>query len=241
MSYGARLLIACHCEREHGDVIRVISTRKATRREPSCQSYSSSQCQAGTEGVENMAPIFEQVSGHGRGHGHDEFVARFREICEEHLRDKRARAFAFVFYDPYHETVREALREAHGFVRLDETSGKDITLFYLHDRTVDRHWRGFNEKFLDAMNIADQATLPCMVVFRFENGGFTDGSIFPLDYENKDAVTVANDMVHYLRATIETMKKEGDPSALTVLPKAALRLGGLARLADFLMKMKGWS
>lgn len=29
----ARLLIICHCEREHGNVIRIISARKATKNE----------------------------------------------------------------------------------------------------------------------------------------------------------------------------------------------------------------
>jgi hypothetical protein len=33
MSTGARLLLVCHCEREEGDIIRIISARKATRRE----------------------------------------------------------------------------------------------------------------------------------------------------------------------------------------------------------------
>ena len=33
MSAGARLLIVCHCEREQGEVIRIISARKATKRE----------------------------------------------------------------------------------------------------------------------------------------------------------------------------------------------------------------
>ena len=33
MSSEAKLLIVCHCEREHGTVIRIISARKATRRE----------------------------------------------------------------------------------------------------------------------------------------------------------------------------------------------------------------
>jgi uncharacterized DUF497 family protein len=32
-SSGARLLIVCHCERNHGNVIRIISARKATKRE----------------------------------------------------------------------------------------------------------------------------------------------------------------------------------------------------------------
>lgn len=33
MSTGARLLLVCHCEREGGEVVRIISARKATRRE----------------------------------------------------------------------------------------------------------------------------------------------------------------------------------------------------------------
>jgi len=33
MSSNARLLLVCHCEREAGDVIRIISARKATDNE----------------------------------------------------------------------------------------------------------------------------------------------------------------------------------------------------------------
>ena len=33
MSSEAKLLIVCHCERGHGTAIRIISARKATRRE----------------------------------------------------------------------------------------------------------------------------------------------------------------------------------------------------------------
>ena len=33
MSTGARLPLVCHCEREAGDTIRIISARKATKRE----------------------------------------------------------------------------------------------------------------------------------------------------------------------------------------------------------------
>ena len=33
MSSGAKLLIDCHCEREQGELIRIISARKATKRE----------------------------------------------------------------------------------------------------------------------------------------------------------------------------------------------------------------
>lgn len=33
MSSGAKLLIVCHCEREHGEIVRIISARRATKRE----------------------------------------------------------------------------------------------------------------------------------------------------------------------------------------------------------------
>ena len=33
MSTGAHLLLVCHCERDAGNVIRIISARKATKRE----------------------------------------------------------------------------------------------------------------------------------------------------------------------------------------------------------------
>lgn len=35
MSSGANLLLVCHCERDDGGVIRIISARKATRAESS--------------------------------------------------------------------------------------------------------------------------------------------------------------------------------------------------------------
>jgi uncharacterized protein len=33
MGAGAKLLIVCHCERQDGQVIRIISARKASKRE----------------------------------------------------------------------------------------------------------------------------------------------------------------------------------------------------------------
>lgn len=35
MSSGAQLLLVCHCERDGGGVIRIISARRATKRESS--------------------------------------------------------------------------------------------------------------------------------------------------------------------------------------------------------------
>jgi len=41
LSSGAKLLIVCHCERERAEVIRIISARKATKRE--CAYYQGGQ------------------------------------------------------------------------------------------------------------------------------------------------------------------------------------------------------
>ncbi len=35
MSSGAHLLLVCHCERDSGNIIRIISARKATKQESS--------------------------------------------------------------------------------------------------------------------------------------------------------------------------------------------------------------
>lgn len=42
MSTGARLLLVCHCERDAGHVIRIISARKATKRESAFYGSESS-------------------------------------------------------------------------------------------------------------------------------------------------------------------------------------------------------
>ena len=42
LSSGARLLLVCHCEREAGNVIRIISARKATKRESAFYGGESS-------------------------------------------------------------------------------------------------------------------------------------------------------------------------------------------------------
>jgi hypothetical protein len=43
--------------------------------------------------------------------GYPEFVRTFTETCERHLAEGHARAFAFVFYDVRHGTVRTALKQ----------------------------------------------------------------------------------------------------------------------------------
>ena len=95
-----------------------------------------------------MHPIQMQEGDRGIGMGYTAFINRFEAICQEHLHEGRARAFAFVFYDMTNGVVRRALSDAQGFRLLHEKTGKDITLFYLHDRAIEAHWGSFNKTFM---------------------------------------------------------------------------------------------
>lgn len=44
-----------------------------------------------------MIPIYEQGSGQGIGHGREQFIKRFDEICAEHL-EKRGRVLLPLFF-----------------------------------------------------------------------------------------------------------------------------------------------
>ncbi|MEZ5646851.1 MAG: hypothetical protein R3E99_17135 [Burkholderiaceae bacterium] len=104
-----------------------------------------------------MHPMQMQEGDRGVGMGYTAFINRFETICQEHLHEGRARAFAFVFYDMTNGVVRRALSDAQGFRLLHEKTGKDITLFYLHDRAIEAHWRSFNKTFMEALGVEDQA------------------------------------------------------------------------------------
>ncbi|NIK02188.1 hypothetical protein ACCP99_13525 [Xanthomonas sp. NCPPB 3443] len=132
-----------------------------------------------------MIPIFEQGSGNGIGHGLQSFLRRFDEICVEHLAKGRAKSFAFIFYDFTDQAIREVLKNQGVFAQLDRLSGKELSVFYLHAGTkaaVD----AFNAHFFDALGIKDQATLPCVVFFRLQEGAVEDVEIAQL--ENADLV-----------------------------------------------------
>lgn len=126
-----------------------------------------------------MIPIYEQGSGKGIGHSLRSFQARFDQICAEHLAEGRARAFAFIFYDFTDGELRRILQDQGAFAHLDRLSGNELSLFYLHTGTraaVD----SFNTHFLSALEIEDQASLPCIVFFRIKRKEIIDVEIAEL-------------------------------------------------------------
>ncbi len=127
-----------------------------------------------------MFPIYEQGKGKGIGYNSQSFSERFDAICHEHLRQKRARAFAFIFYDFGDQKFRQVLKNQGVFAELDRLSGSDLSVFYLHSarrQTVDR----FNAEFLKRLGVADDVRRPCVVFFRVKDKNIEDVAVAQLD------------------------------------------------------------
>lgn len=77
-----------------------------------------------------MIPIYEQGDGRGIGYNLDSFVSRFESICQQHIDENRAKAFAFIFYDFTDSSFRKILKDKGAFVKLDRLSCQDKILVF---------------------------------------------------------------------------------------------------------------
>jgi hypothetical protein len=126
-----------------------------------------------------MIPIFEQGQGKGIGHGLDSFLVRFDTICQEHVQNKRAKAFAFILYD-FGSDLHRILKDQGIFARLDRLAGTNLSVFYLHTArrgTFDQ----FNAVFLSKLGVIEKANPPCVVFFKLKNNRFEDVLIAQLE------------------------------------------------------------
>ena len=125
-----------------------------------------------------MVPIYEQGDGRGIGHSMNSFIARFDQICREHEKEGRAKAFAFVFYDFTNGAFRRLLKDQGVFTRLDRLSGHDLSIFYLHARTA-HGVEEFNATFVEKLGV--EAVPPCIAFFRLSKTGLTDVTVAHID------------------------------------------------------------
>ncbi len=131
-----------------------------------------------------MIPIFEQGHQQGLGHGYDSFLRRFINICEIHLKDGRAKSFAFILYDFHDEQIRDILKSQAGFTKLDRLSGSELSVFYIHSDNKELV-TAFNEIFVGAFEIENTAELPCVLFFKMNDGDVEDLQIIELEQTNK--------------------------------------------------------
>lgn len=167
-----------------------------------------------------MHPIQMQAGNRGIGMGYAQFVDTFESVCGKHLREGRARAFAFISYDMTHGVVREALMQSHGFKQLHEKTGSHVTLFYLHENAVDAHWQDFDLKFIAALEVENQVSAPYIVFFRVQGDDIEDVSICAIDEKSTDPVLLVAELEQYVDHAVKIFNAEGNFSALTALGRA---------------------
>lgn len=150
-----------------------------------------------------MNPIYEQGQGRGIGHGLDSFLDRFDVICQEHVRSKRAKAFAFIFYDFVDQDLRRILKNQGAFAQLDRLAGHDLSVFYLHTGRRDTVNK-FNAILLSKLGVIDKAAPPCVVFFKFRKGKIEEVAIAQLD--NADLVHGFHELYgaidHYIKTDV---------------------------------------
>lgn len=145
--------------------------------------------------------------------GYQEFVNEFIDICEQHVQNGRARAFAFIFYDSKQNTLYDALNSAGGFKSLNDASGTHLTIFYLNTEENKAVSRKFNKRFRKALNIQDIAHPPCIVFFRIHAGNLEDIEPHSINAEQKPHFVVTQ-LESTIRDYISRLNQQGDFSAL---------------------------
>jgi hypothetical protein len=85
-----------------------------------------------------VIPVFLHDVAGTRGFGFEEFEARVVQICEEHQRDGRACAFAFVLHDAQSPHLGKVLGDPEYWAALDAISGKALTVFSIFTGTLRR-------------------------------------------------------------------------------------------------------
>lgn len=131
-----------------------------------------------------MFPIYEQGKGRGKGLGLETFLTRFDQICAKHVREHRAKAFAFIFYDSQDAALKRILKDEGVFTKLDRLVGTELSVFFLYASSTERELWGFNRMFLSKLGLDDVARPPCVVFFDFNDGTIQDVTVAELEHAN---------------------------------------------------------
>lgn len=163
-----------------------------------------------------MIPIFEQIGNHGEGYSYREFSERFDDICRQHLREGRAKAFAFIFYD-FNSPLRRTLKDENIYRKLDRLAGHDLSIFFLNAPTSKATTSRFTHEFARALGLGADLALPCIVFFRVADGKAKDIEVGELRDHSEIAF---NELMHLVEAYIKGTHS-GSFSHLHVLTGAA--------------------
>jgi hypothetical protein len=113
-----------------------------------------------------VVPIWEQGKGRGIGYSLDSFLARFDDICREHVESRTVTLFAFIFYDLSDIGLKKVLKDHDVFTKLDRLAGDRLSIFYLHNPRERRQVQAFNDSFRKRLGVSESG--PCIIFFRLD-------------------------------------------------------------------------
>lgn len=148
-----------------------------------------------------MFPIYEQGKGVGIGHGVETFLKSFQNILDNHILSERARSFAFVFYDFEDQEFRKILKHQGVFAKLDRLSGKNMSIFYMHESSRRNTIERFNKQFKNLLGVPEDYSTPFVVFFKTDNLMLTDVSF--ADLSNFDSITQFHGLYEFIRTYID--------------------------------------
>lgn len=120
----------------------------------------------------------------------DKFKNDFILICDEHLRDGRAKAFCFILDDPIKKTLKMSgvARSAEAVLQINKLAGEDLTVFYidagaLSQREYAEQVLAFNQYLLKQLGGFEvNNRYPCLVFFKIHKD-MTDNKSYVCDIE----------------------------------------------------------
>jgi|TARA_B110000211_G_scaffold228597_1_gene285066 hypothetical protein len=159
-----------------------------------------------------MFPIHEKKGDNVIGCSFQEFSSRFIEICNEHIENDKAKAFAFIFWDFKNDKLQHILNSYNGlrsneFTKLDRLSGQELTIFYLdsnNKRLFHQFNRFFIRKFQDANHRNLSLTLPFIVLFKVKKERIIDAEFVMLN--QKEINSAFDDLYIHIDEYLNTQK-----------------------------------
>lgn len=157
-----------------------------------------------------MNPIFTvQNDKNLSGYWYSEFEQQFDDICNQHLKEGRAKAFAFIVYD-FNSPIHKTLQDQGVFTELDRLSGENITIFYLDGQLGKKNssqtqlYENFN-KVLIELSGKRVRNIPFIVFFDFVDGDVTRFESYPIRDNEK---LILNDLVKAVKNKLEKLNSK---------------------------------
>ncbi|MFD0795146.1 hypothetical protein ACFQZX_16100 [Mucilaginibacter litoreus] len=155
-----------------------------------------------------MNPIYSRQPSGGIGYSFENFLAHFFEICYEHLRNGRAKSFAFILFDFEHGDVFLTLKNEKVFTKLDRLSGKELTIFYLNSEQRDLVDQ-FNNIFVNALSVNDSIPLPSIVFFKVVGNDAENIEFHRISNDKLFAFQEINDYIQSYITNMDQPQKKG--------------------------------